>query len=68
MTPDLLTTSQAAIRCRYRTPRMIQRAIATGELAATRYGRDYLIAPADVDAWKLKRRPAHRPKKSDIAT
>jgi len=47
---------------------MIQRAIATGELAATRYGRDYLIAPADVDAWKLKRRPAHRPKKSDIAT
>ena len=62
-TPPLttaLTTSQAAAALGV-SPRRVQAMIRAGRLKAIRFGRDWLIRPADLDAVRV--RPVGRPKK-----
>lgn len=56
-----LTTTQAADALGV-TPRRVVALIKTGRLKATKFGRDWLINPADLDA--LRQRPAGRPRKA----
>lgn len=58
-----LTTAEAANRLGI-TARSVSRLIKKGAIKATKRGRDYLIADAEVTRYAIERRPAHRPKKT----
>jgi excisionase family DNA binding protein len=56
----MLTTKQAAEQLQT-SRRIVQRLIAQGRLKATKYGRDYLINPRDLDAVRNRPSGKHRP-------
>jgi excisionase family DNA binding protein len=57
---DYLSTSQAATELGIST-RRVQTLIASGRLKAERVGREWLIAPADLEAVRV-RKPGRPPK------
>lgn len=59
----MLTTNQAAERLGFTSHRPVVALIRRGVLHAVKLGRDWLIEEAEVERYRVERRPAHRPKK-----
>lgn len=59
---DLLTTQQAAKRLKLNSASTLRHAIRRGELKAEKVGRDWMIDPADLDAWAKEHTPKPRAK------
>lgn len=58
----MLTTTEAAALLGLKLA-MVRRHCQSGRIAATKYGRDWLITPDAIDAYQATRRSAGRPKK-----
>jgi excisionase family DNA binding protein len=61
MAPTLLTTAEAAQRLGL-SPSRIRHLVLEGRLKGTRYGRDILFTPADLDRFAALQRPNGRPR------
>jgi excisionase family DNA binding protein len=66
VTTPYLTTAEAARRYGVSVER-IHQMVRRGELRAERFGRAYLIRPADLERARARRRPRGRPRqKSEV--
>jgi excisionase family DNA binding protein len=59
----MLTTKQAAAILGFKSHRPVVALIRRGVLRAEKIGRDWIIEAAEVERYRVERRPAHRPKK-----
>lgn len=58
----MLTTTQAAELLGL-AARTVRAHIKAGNIKAIQYGRDWLIAPEELERFRREKRPAHRPRK-----